>query len=57
MIGVEVKAGQASLEDFKHLKWFASNIAKTEFTGVVLYSGSNTLRFGDGFYAVPFSAL
>ena len=27
------------------------------FTGVVLYSGEHVLRFGEGFYAVPFSAL
>ena len=53
----EVKAGQASLGDFKHLKWFAANLAKGQFTGVVLYSGTNTLRFGEGFYAVPLAAL
>jgi predicted AAA+ superfamily ATPase len=57
MLGVEVKAGHATLDDFKHLKWFASNIAKTPFTGIVLYSGAQTLRFGEGFYAVPMSAL
>ena len=57
MLGIEVKAGQASLGDFKHLKWFAANLAKGQFTGVVLYSGTNTLRFGEGFYAVPLAAL
>ena len=44
-------------EDFKHLKWFAKNLAKGEFTGVVLYSGEHTLRFGEGFYAVPLAVL
>ena len=44
-------------EDFKHLKWFAKNLAKGEFTGIVLYSGEHTLRFGEGFYAVPLAAL
>jgi predicted AAA+ superfamily ATPase len=57
VLGVEVKAGQASLSDFKHLKWFAANLAKKPFTGIVLYSGDKTLRFGDGLYAVPLSAL
>jgi len=58
MLGIEVKAG-ASLgaEDFKHLKWFAKTLAKGDFTGIVLYSGQNVLRFGEGFYAVPFAAL
>ena len=57
LLGVEVKAGQASSDDFKHLKWFAANLAKTSFTGIVLYSGDKTLRFGEGLYAVPMSAL
>ena len=57
LLGIEVKAGAASLSDFKHLKWFAANAAPGEFTGIVLYSGSNVLRFGEGFYAVPLSAL
>ena len=57
LLGVEVKSGQASLDDFKHLKWFAENLAKKPFTGIVLYSGGQTLRFGEGFYAVPMSAL
>lgn len=57
LLGIEVKAGIASLSDFKHLKWFAANLAPDEFTGIVLYSGSNVLRFGEGFYAVPLSAL
>lgn len=57
LLGIEVKAGIASLSDFKHLKWFAANLAPAEFTGIVLYSGSNVLRFGEGFYAVPLSAL
>ena len=56
-LGIEVKAGQASPEDFRHLKWFSANIAKAPFTGIVLYSGDKTLRFGEGFYAVPLAAL
>ena len=58
LLGVEVKAGSTiSPADFKHLKWFAKNLAKGEFTGIVLYSGEHTLRFGEGFYAVPLAAL
>ena len=58
LLGIEVKAGSAlGAGDFKHLKWFAKSLAKGEFTGIVLYSGEHTLRFGEGFYAVPLSAL
>lgn len=57
LLGIEVKAGAASLSDFKHLKWFAANLARGDFTGIVLYSGRDVLRFGEGFYAVPLSAL
>lgn len=58
MLGIEVKSGSSfGAEDFKHLKWFAKNLAKGEFTGIVLYAGEDTLRFGEGFYAVPLAAL
>ena len=57
MLGVEVKAGSASENDFKHLKWFAANLAKHPFTGIVLYSGEHVLRFGEGFYAIPLASL
>ena len=58
MLGIEVKAGgRVGKEDFKHLKWFAKNLAKGEFTGIVLYAGPDILHFGDGFHAVPLAAL
>jgi len=59
LLGIEVKAGSTlGKDDFKHLKWFAANLAKErQFTGIVLYSGEQTLRFGEGFYAVPLAAL
>ena len=57
LLGIEVKAGSASTGDFRHLKWFAQNIAKGPFTGIVLHSGKDVLRFGEGFYSVPFGAL
>ena len=57
LLGIEVKAGAVSQGDFRHLKWFRDNLAKGEFTGVVLYSGNETLSFGPQCYAVPLSAL
>ena len=57
VLGIEVKAGQISPGDFRHLKWFAANSPGIPFTGVVFHSGSQTLRFGEGFWAVPFGAL
>ena len=57
LLGIEVKAGSVSQGDFKHLKWFRDNLAKDAFTGIVLYSGRETLSFGAQCYAVPLSAL
>ena len=57
VLGIEVKAGAASAGDFRHLKWFGANLAKGSYTGIVLYSGNKVLRFGEGYYAVPLSAL
>ena len=57
LLGVEVKAGSVAASDFKHLKWFAENVANKPFTGIVIHSGKDVLPFGDGFYSVPFAAL
>lgn len=57
LLGIEVKAGDVTSTDFKHLKWFSENLAKTSFTGIVLYSGKNVLPFGENLFAVPLSAL
>jgi predicted AAA+ superfamily ATPase len=59
MIGIEVKAGHnVSPKDFAHLEWFKANLArKKRFTGIVLYSGENTLSFGAGMLAVPLATL
>lgn len=57
-VGIEVKSGSVvSGNDFTQLKWFASHLARKRFVGVVLYSGDTTLRFGDGFLAVPLGGL
>ena len=57
LLGIEVKSGTVGAADFKHLKWFASQFARHDFTGIVLYSGSEVLSFGGGMYAVPLGAL
>lgn len=57
LLGIEVKSGTVSSDDFKHLKWFGSKFAKSNFTGIVLYAGNEILQFGDGYYAIPLSAL
>ncbi len=56
-LGIEVKAGSVSQSDFKHLKWFAENLGNKDFIGIVLYSGTETLSFGERFLAVPLAAL
>ncbi len=57
LLGIKVKAGQVSPGDFRHLRWFAANTPGRPFTGVVLHSGNQTLRFGEGFWAVPFGVF
>jgi predicted AAA+ superfamily ATPase len=58
LLGIEVKAGSAvGASDFKYLKWFKAQHSNRPFTGIVLYSGVETLAFGDGFWAVPFAAI
>lgn len=60
MLGIEVKASQSvQLEDFKHLAWFGELVKQStlKFKGIVLYAGSRVLSFGNGCYAVPFSAM
>jgi predicted AAA+ superfamily ATPase len=56
---VEIKSGSAvSKDDFKHILWFKNNIVKNnEAASVILYSGENTVSFGDGLIAVPMAAL
>ena len=58
ILGIEVKAGQALSEgDFRHLRWFSEKLACGSFTGIVLYTGSDLLKFGDRFFAVPMACL
>lgn len=58
LLGIEVKAGAlVGNEDLKHLRWFAENLAKSKFHGIVMYAGNEVMSFGDGMYAVPLSCL
>lgn len=57
IVGLEVKAGSVGSSDFKHIRWFKENLVKGAFTGIVLYSGRETLSFGEGLYAVPLAEL
>lgn len=58
MIGITVKNAESlSKADFKHLKWMQEMVGKDNFTGIVLYAGSEVLPGGDGCFALPMSAL
>jgi predicted AAA+ superfamily ATPase len=56
---VEIKSGSAvSKDDFKHIIWFRDNIVKNQnVVSIILYSGENTVSFGDGVVAMSMAAL
>jgi predicted AAA+ superfamily ATPase len=56
--GVEVKLSQTvKAEDFRGLQSLAADAKNNFVGGVVLYSGTRCIPFGDGLWAVPFSCL
>ncbi len=59
ILGIEVKAGSAVNKDsFKHLKWFKEKMAvHFPFTGIVFYTGDNTVSFGENMWAVPINEM
>ncbi len=58
ILGIEVKAGSVvRKDDFVHMIWFRDNLAKGKFQGITLYSGEDTVSFGDGLLALPLAAL
>ena len=60
LLGIEVKASRTvSNADFQNLRWFKEKIAKDKinFMGLVLYSGEDTLSFGNNMLAVPIASL
>ncbi len=60
LVNIEVKSSASvSGEDFKHLRWFASDGPgrNRTCTGIVFYLGREKLTFGDRNFALPVSAL
>ncbi|MGP4101997.1 ATP-binding protein [Nonomuraea sp. KM90] len=58
VVGVEVKAASTvRADDFKGLKHLADRLGDDFVAGVVLYTGTQTLPFGDRMRAMPVSAL
>jgi hypothetical protein len=58
LAGIEVKAGTTvTAGDFKGLKALASDAGKRWVRGVLLYSGSEVLPFGENLLAMPISSL
>jgi uncharacterized protein len=60
LLGIEVKAGHnVSPKDFAPSEWFRDSILKNKkpFTGIVLYSGDRTIKYGDNLLAVPTASL
>jgi predicted AAA+ superfamily ATPase len=56
---VEIKSGSAiSKDDFKHIVWLKNNIVKNnKIISIILYSGENTVSFGDDLIATPIATL
>ncbi len=58
LLGIEVKAGSVvRADDFRHLVWFRDHLAPGPFTGIVLHTGDQGMRFGEGLFAVPMAAF
>ena len=58
LVGIEVKAGTTvTMNDFKGLKALADDAGRRWVRGIILYSGSEMLPFGDNLVAMPISAL
>jgi predicted AAA+ superfamily ATPase len=58
VVGVEVKAASAvGPDDFRGLRRLAERLGDDFIAGVLLYTGTDTLPFGDRLRAMPVSAL
>ncbi len=58
VVGIEVKAASTVGEsDFRGLRHLQNRIGADFVSGIVLYTGTRTLRFGHGMLAVPVAAL
>ncbi|MGC5012446.1 DUF4143 domain-containing protein [Streptosporangium sp. DT93] len=58
VVGIEVKASSTVRpDDFKGLRHLAARLGDDFAVGIVLYTGTRTLPFGDRMRAMPVSAL
>jgi predicted AAA+ superfamily ATPase len=58
LVGIEVKASaNVQFQDFKGLDAMATWVGDRFRRGVVLYTGTQALPFGDRYHALPLSAL
>lgn len=58
VVGIEVKAASTvGSDDFRGLRRLADRLGDDFVAGIVLYTGTSTLPFGDKLRAVPVSAL
>lgn len=58
VVGIEVKAANTvGLDDFRGLRRLADRLGDDFIAGIVLYTGTSTLPFGDRLRAMPVSAL
>jgi uncharacterized protein len=58
VVGIEVKAASTvGSDDFRGLRRLAERLGDDFVTGIVLYTGTTTLPFGDRLRAMPVSAL
>jgi hypothetical protein len=58
LVGIEVKsASMVGPEDFRGLRALAEAVGQPFHRGIVLYTGTDMIPFGQNLHAVPFSAL
>jgi predicted AAA+ superfamily ATPase len=58
VVGIECKASSSvKLNDFKGIQSLKEQAGESFHRGIVIYTGSETLNFGEDLIAVPVSAL
>ncbi|MBI3189778.1 MAG: ATP-binding protein [Ignavibacteriales bacterium] len=58
VVGIEVKAGATvTASDFKNIRIFAEIAGEKFHLGIVLYTGTEVIPFGENLFAVPVNAL
>ncbi len=58
LVGVEMKSSATvRTSDFKSLAWFRDRRGDDFVAGVVIYTGTRSIKFGDRLWALPVSAL